>query len=213
MRGIVVDMDSTPSATRPSFDRFADEVVLVAALREGDDQAYEHLVRQHSPHLLAVLMRMLRDADEAADALQESFLQAFRAIGRFEGGSKLSTWLHRIAVNVALMKLRTRRRKPLRSIEDMLPRFIPDGHRAEVGPAWNVTADDLLQRQEDRQMVRQYMDELPDDYRTILLLRDIEEMNTEEAAGALGISPGAVKTRLHRARQALRELLDPHMRV
>ena len=213
MCGIVADMDVTPSTTQEQSPRFADEAALVVALREGDDDAYEYLVRQFSPHLMAVLMRMLRNADEAADALQETFLQAFRAIGRFEGGSKLSTWLHRIAVNVALMRLRTRRRKPLRSIEDMLPRFIPDGHRADRGPAWSVTADDLLQRQEDREMVRQYIDELPDDYRTILLLRDIQEMNTEEAAEVLGITTGAVKTRLHRARQALRELLDPHMRV
>ena len=128
----------------------------------------------------------------------------------------LSTWLHRIAVNAALMKLRSRRRHPEDSIEDLLPKYTEDGHR-EDGHQGNLTKpwkepEGLLQRQETRSLVRECIDRLPKTYRTVLLLRDIEELDTEEAAQLIGISPNAVKIRLHRARQALRTLLDPHFR-
>jgi RNA polymerase sigma-70 factor (ECF subfamily) len=143
--------------------------------------------------------------------VQDAFFCAFRSLGKFEGGCALSTWLHRIVVNAALVKLRTRRRRPEESIEPLLPRFLEDGHHVARPSEW-MPADLLLERRETRELVRAAIDRLPESYRTILLLRDIEEMDTEETARALDITPTAAKVRLHRARQALRTLLDPEMR-
>ena len=115
------------------------------------------------------------------------------------------------------MKIRSRQRKPedsidsIESIEHLLPRFVEDGHRADPGPAWKESADALMQQQETRRLVRTSIDRLPDTYPSVLMLRDIEEYDTQETAQALGISPNAVKIRLHRARQALRTLLDPRL--
>ncbi len=189
-----------------------DEPKLLEALRAGDGEAYERLVRSYGGRMLAVTRRLLRDEEEARDAVQDAFLSAFRSIDRFEGQSRLSTWLHRIAVNAALMKLRSKKRKPETSIEDLLPGFIEDGHMAEPPEApWREGADALLARGETREWVRRRIDDLPESHRTVLLLRDIEELDTAEVAKLLDLSPGAVKTRLHRARQALRSLLDPDL--
>ncbi len=190
----------------------AGEADLVARLRAGSDAAYEELVRAQGARLLAVARRLLRSEEDARDAVQDAFISAFRAIDRFEGGSRLSTWLHRIVVNAALMKLRSQQRKPDTSIEDLLPRFLEDGHFAEPPAEWQQSADQALERRETRELVRQAIDGLPENYRTVLLLRDIEGLDTAETAEALGVTANAVKIRLHRARQALRQQLDEHMR-
>ncbi len=188
-----------------------DEGELLAALRAGDDAAYRSLVMTHTPALLTVARRILSSEEDARDAVQEAFVSAFKSIARFEGGSKLSTWLHRIAVNAALMKLRSRKRSQETSIEELLPTFRDDGHASQPSSRWRDAAAEA-QRREVRDLVRQSIDRLPEIYRTVLLLRDIEEYSTEETAELLEINANAVKTRLHRARQALRSLLDPHMR-
>ncbi len=186
---------------------------LVTQMRAGDDRAYERLLRDHGGRILAVTRRILNNEEDARDAAQEAFLQAFKSIDRFEGQAKLSTWLHRIAVNAALMKRRRSYRTKEVSIEDLLPRYQKDGrHATSPGPVWSQTADEHLQARETQRVVREQIDRLPEDYRTVLLLRDIEGMDTQHAAETLGVSVGAVKTRLHRARQALRTLLDPYMR-
>ena len=185
---------------------------LVSLLRSGDEAAFERLVRDHGGRLLSVARRFLRDEEEARDAVQECFLSAYRALDRFDQGSRLSTWLHRIVVNACLMRLRTRRRKPEASIEELLPQFQADGHQVHQTPEWEGSAETLLSRKETRSIVREAIDRLPDSYRAVLLLRDIEELSTEEAAQSLGVTANAVKIRLHRARQALRGLLEPHFR-
>ena len=189
-----------------------DEQVLLQGLRDHRPEAFESLVRAYTPRLLAVARRMLGSDEDARDVVQDGFLNAFRAIDRFEGHAKLSTWLHRIVVNAALMKLRTRRRKPEESLEPLLPAFRENGHHADKFSAWDEAADDLAEREETRQVVREAILSLPETYREVLVLRDIEEMSTDETARALGITPNAVKIRLHRARLALRTLLDPHLR-
>lgn len=193
-------------------DAAAADAILLARLRAGDSSAYDDLVRAYSPRMLAVTRRLLNSEDDAKDAVQDAFLSAFRGLANFEGGALLSTWLHRIAVNAALMKLRTRKRKPERSIETLLPVYLEDGHHAENFQEWNLPADKAMMRAEQRAVVRQCIGELPDNYRTVLILRDIEELDTDEVAERLGVTPNAVKIRLHRARQALRTLLDPHFR-
>ena len=183
---------------------------LLAALQRGDDRAYETLVKTNTGRMLAVARRILKSDEEAYDATQEAFLQAFKAIGRFQGESLLSTWLHRITVNACLMRLRHKKRHPEAALEELLPVFDDTGHRVESGPAWT---DDVMERMESAQLqkvVKDAVAKLPDNYRTVIVLRDIEGLSTEEAAEALGIRPEAAKMRLHRARQALRTLLSPH---
>ena len=188
------------------------EAKLLDGLKAGEPVAFEELVRAQGPRLLAVTRRLLRNDEDARDAVQDAFLSAFKSIGGFEGASRLGTWLHRIAINAALMKLRTRRRKPERSIEEFLPTYLDDGHHVDRPQPWAESGEAGAIRAETRQLVRSSIDELPEDYRNVLILRDIEELDTAETAELLGISIGAAKVRLHRARQALRTILDPHFR-
>ena len=166
-------------------------------------------MRSSSGRLLAVARRFCANEEDAQDILQTAYLNAFRALETFEGHAQLSTWLHRIVVNTALMKLRSQRRKPEESIETLLPAFQSDGHHVEQFSDWTTPADVLLEQTETRATVRACIGRLPEMYRTVLLLRDIEELSTREAAEALALTPAAVKTRLHRARQALSTLLRP----
>ncbi len=188
-----------------------DDSALLERLRRGDEAAFEELVRAYGGRMLAVARRLLPDEEDARGAVQDAFLSAFRAIGRFEGQARLSTWLHRIVVNAALMKLRTRRRKPEQSIEELLPGFLEDGHLAHPAVEWRKPAEDPVEREELRALLRESIDRLPEGYRNVLVLRDIEEFDTEETAKLMNLSVAAVKTRLHRARQALRGLLEPHL--
>ena len=119
------------TAFSQQFDNETNDSALLTKLRASDTAAYETLVRTYSGRLLAVTRRLLRNEEDARDAVQDAFLSAFRALHTFEEGSLLSTWLHRIAVNAALMKLRTRRRHPEDSIEDLLPKYTEDGHRED----------------------------------------------------------------------------------
>jgi RNA polymerase sigma-70 factor, ECF subfamily len=184
---------------------------LLARLRAGEELAFEELVRRETRHLLAVARRVLRNDDDAEDAVQQAFLSAFRALPTFNGQSRLTTWLHRIVTNAALMKLRTRGRRPEDSIEDLLPNYLEDGHHVEQFSEWALPADRRLLQRETRAQVRAAIDRLPESYRTVLLLRDIEELSTEETARALGVNANTVKIRLHRARQALITLLKPEL--
>ena len=185
------------------------EAALLARVRAGDESACEELVRQHCGRMLAVARRYLRSEDDSADAVQDAFLAAFRSLDSFAGNSTLGTWLHRIVVNVCLMKRRARSRSREVRVEDLFPTF--DGAGRPSGPVqpWEDDAQARLSRAELRAQVRACIDRLPDPYREVLLLRDIEEFDTDQTARHLGITPGAVKTRLHRARQALRALLEP----
>jgi RNA polymerase sigma-70 factor (ECF subfamily) len=203
---------SLPSpAAESSVSAGGAEAALLERLRAGDDAAYEELVRGETRHLLAVARRLLRNEEDAQDAVQQAFLSAFRALPTFNGQSRLTTWLHRIVTNAALMKLRTRGRRSEDSIDELLPKFMEDGHHVEQFSEWAIPADARMLRRETRAHVRAAIAALPDSYRTVLLLRDIEELSTEETAQALGVNPNTVKIRLHRARQALLKLLKPRM--
>jgi len=158
--------------------------------------------------MLAVARRLVGNDEEARDAVQEAFIAAYRGLGSFAGQARLGTWLHRIVVNCCLMRLRSRRIRPEESIEDLLPRFLEDGHQANPARAWEANAEELCSQGEMRRLVRAAIARLPETYRTVLVLRDLEELDTAEVAELLGATPNAVKIRLHRARQALRELLD-----
>jgi RNA polymerase sigma-70 factor (ECF subfamily) len=198
------------AAANPPPGPHADEAALVARLRAGDEAAFEQLLRTYGGRMLAVARRFVHNEEDARDVVQDAFLAAFKGIDRFEGHSQLGTWLHRIVVNTALQKFRSRQRKPEKSIDDLLPAYREDGHRDQPDAPWSESATGALERGETRALVRDSIDQLPEAYRTVLLLRDIEGLDNEEAARILGMSVPAVKSRLHRARQALRTLLHPH---
>jgi RNA polymerase sigma-70 factor (ECF subfamily) len=188
-----------------------DESDLVARLKAKDERAYETLVRANASRLLVVAKRLLRNDSEAAEAVQEAFVSAFQSIDGFAGKSKLSTWLHRITINAALMRIRLKARQHEESLEGLLPTYLDDGHQANPATAWPPDAHEGLEGAEMRAMVRKCIDRLPASYRTVLVLRDIEELDTDETARILGVNANIVKVRLHRARQALRTLLDAHV--
>jgi RNA polymerase sigma-70 factor, ECF subfamily len=183
-----------------------DEATVLAGLRRGDDDAFEQIFRRYGGRMMATARRLLRNDEDARDAVQEAMLSAFKSAGRFEGEAQIGTWLHRIVVNAALMRLRTRHRKPETSIEELLPVFQGDGHRA-VPANDDAFPDALAERGQLLAMLREAVHELPEHYREVYLLRDIEELSSEEVALAMGITPNAVKIRLHRARQALMALV------
>jgi len=184
------------------------ESALVAGLRAGDDASFALLVTGHGGRMLSVARRMLGDEEDARDCVQDAFLQAFRRVGTFREDASLATWLHRIVVNAALMRIRQRARRPSESIEDLLPRFDEDGLRVDPGARHAPSPDRLLERAQSAERVRRAIDRLPGGYRNVLLLRDIEDLDTEETARLLDMTAGAIKTRLHRARAALKSMLE-----
>jgi RNA polymerase sigma-70 factor (ECF subfamily) len=201
--------EKDPLNLPPSHDQDA-EAQLLARLRAGDEEASAWLVRKHGGRMLAVARRLLRCQEDGTDAVQDAFLAAFRCLDKFEGKSSLGTWLHRIVVNTCLTKLRAQSRSRATSLDDLLPKFDETGHHAGPGRPWEEQALSRLKREETRRQVHACIDRLPEAYRTVLLLRDIQELDTHQTADHLGLTAATVKTRLHRARQALRTLLEPH---
>lgn len=158
--------------------------------------------------MLAVAKRILRNEADAQDCVQEAFLQAFQKIKGFEERSSIATWLHRIVVNAALMRLRQKTRRKETPVDDHLAAFDERGMRREEDSVLLRQPDAILESRETQILVRQAIDGLPEDFRNILLLRDIEECDTFETANLLDLSPSAAKTRLHRARAALKKRLE-----
>lgn len=203
-------MEDSLSSTTIRDD--SNDATLLLGMQAGDDGAFEDCLRLYCNRMLATARRILKNEEEAKDAVQDAFLSAFKSIGEFEGRSQLGTWLCRIVVNAALGRLRAMKRHPERSIDELLPRFAADEHHLEPPVPWKETPDSSIQKAETRELVQRCIDQLPESYRIVLLLRDIEGVATDEAAKLLDTSVAVVKTRLHRARQALRTLLDPHFR-
>lgn len=193
----------------------SEEAALVAELKGGRPAAFERLVSEFGPTMRAVIRRLLRHDEDTDEALQEAFLAAFKAIARFESRSSLGTWLHRIAVNAALMRLRSKQVRALESpsegVDELLPDFVGLGVFREPQKRWCELPEEPAMRSELCATVRQAIDSLPAAQRVALLLRDIEELSNEELAEALGVTVNAAKIRVHRARQALRTLLEPRM--
>ncbi len=189
-----------------SFDE-----IDVERLKQREIAVWEALVREESPRLFQFLLRFLQDEEEARNVMQEAFLQAFQQIDTFRGASRLTTWLYGIALNQARLLLRKKRRSETLGETD-LDRLQPAFSRGMYLHHYRPWPPDVLtEREELRQLVREAIDRLPDNYREIILLCDIEELSTKEVARLLNLSEGAIRVRLHRARQALRALLSPHI--
>jgi RNA polymerase sigma-70 factor, ECF subfamily len=185
------------------------EAALTGRLRAGDATALEALMDRFAPRVYRLALGITRNESDAEEVVQDVFLNLFRKAGTFEGRAALGTWVYRITVNAALIKRRGKRFKLEVHLEDHLPTFDDSGHRegdrAFVLADWSESPEAELLSKETRTLVRRLIDALPDGYRLVLLLKDVEELSCEEVAEVVGESVAAVKSRLHRARMALRE--------
>ena len=175
------------------------------------ENEFETLVRSNISQMLLVANRILKDKSLAEDAVQLAFSKVHERYDTFENRSDIATWVHRIVVNEALMILRQKKRLNEGSIDELLPEFDQSGCRIDTWLAETKSPENKLQDQQSRDVVTTTINKLPTQYRIVLILRDIEEMTTEETANALDISTANVKTRLHRARSALKHLLAPYL--
>jgi RNA polymerase sigma-70 factor, ECF subfamily len=186
-----------------------DEPALVAAAKAGEVEAFETLVERYERKIFRLTMNITQNREDAEDAMQEAFLKAYEHLGEFQGNSRFYTWLVRIAVNQALMKLRKRRPNQVSldeevdTGEDTIPREVED---------WGPSPEDRYEQRELSGILSQVIAELDPPFRVVFQLRDIEELSTEETAEALGLSVPAVKSRLLRARLKLRQKLTRYFR-
>ena len=183
------------------------EEQLIERLKNGDANSFEFIVRHYGSYILAITKRYLASEADAHDALQETYLQAFRAIGNFQGRSSLKSWLHRIAINTSLMKLRSQKRRLVDLLDDTASLFDSNGKRIETESEATPSVEEVEIDNSKREFVRQQIHSLPETAKNLLLLRDIEGYSTSEVADLLGISIASVKTGLHRARHALKKKL------
>ena len=199
---------SQPPATAPPAE--SDEE-LVARARAKDFVAFEKLLDRYEDRIFRLAYRFVRNETEAKEILQDTFLTIWRKLDTFKGDSQFSSWLYRVAANAALMRLRAQRRHPEVSTEDLPIGYLDNyGQIPPQTENWAKRPDDELQSEELRRHIQSAVDALPEIYRTVFLIRDVEGLSTEETAEVLQISVPTVKTRLHRARIALRDSISTY---
>lgn len=184
---------------------------LISRVRDGDGEAFAELTRRYSGKVFAISMSMLRNEQDALDVVQDTFLNVHRRLDSFRGDAAFSSWIRRITTNNALMKLRTRRRKPETSLELKSPGFDGEGRHERVVVDVAPLADEIQESQELGRAIRQAVDDLPEKYRIVLILADYRQMTMKEIAEELELTVPNVKTRLHRARLAIREALQDYV--
>jgi RNA polymerase sigma-70 factor (ECF subfamily) len=189
-------------AASPSDDE------LIARARAKDFAAFETLLGRYEDKVYRLAFRIVRNETDAKEILQETFVSIWRKLDTFKGDSQFGSWVYRIATNAALMRLRSQRRHPEVSTEELPIGYLDNyGQPMPAGENWSKRPDDQLQSSELRTHIQTAVDALPDIYRTVFIVRDVEGLSTEETAASLGISVPTVKTRLHRARIALRDAI------
>ena len=201
-----------PAAVRSAADLAGSgDPVLVERARQGDEAAVRTIVQRHNRRLYRVARAVLRNDSEAEDVVQETYVRAFTSLGSFRGDSALSTWLTRIALNEALG--RVRRRRSTTGLEAAEAEGGSNGACLIMFPSSpsSATPETELARGQVRALLEQAVDELPEPFRVVFILREIEDMSTEETAMHLSIRSETVKTRLHRARRLLRTALDKRL--
>ena len=191
-------------------EQVSDEIALVQAAKAGDVGAFEQLVKRYDRNVFRIAQHITQNREDAEDVVQDAFLKAYENLEQFQGQSKFYTWLVRIAVNEALMKLRRRRPERMVSLdeevktdEDSMPREVAD---------WSPNPEQLYSQSELRDILGKTIQGLPPSFRTVFVLRDVEGLSTEETAEALDLSIPAVKSRLLRARLQLRERLNRYFK-
>ena len=192
----------TPTTSVPAG---FDESALVAQAKAGDQSAFSELVNRYERKIYRLAKNITRNDEDAEDVLQDAFLKAYTHLDNFKGDSKFYTWIVRIAVNEALMRLR--KRKTDRSVPLDEPVELGEETVQREIAVWEDNPEQQYSQEEWRRILDEAVDSLKPDFRTVFVLRDIEELSTEETAETLGISVPAVKSRLLRARLALRERL------
>ena len=187
-----------------------DEAQMIASILAGDSQQFHQLIRPYERRLYVMALSMLRNEADAEDVAQEACLKAYRNLASFRADSKFGTWLVSITLNVARNRLRRNRLTHMESID------IPPDETGHVSPAllrdWHEVPSEVLERGEVRLILRKAIDALPEIYREVFLLRDVEELSIKEAAETLGVTEASVKVRLHRARTMLQKTLAPELK-
>jgi RNA polymerase sigma-70 factor (ECF subfamily) len=184
------------------------DTVLVERVKQGNSGAFEELVRRYEHKVYSITYRMMGNPEDAREAQQEAFLRAYRFLPKFESKSSFYTWLYRIATNVSLTKLRRRKAPPTVSLDEPLNE---EGSGTLEIPDEVHTPQTEFKRRRLRDAIQKAVDELPSDYKPVVVLRDMEGLPNEEVSETLGISVPAVKSRLHRGRMMLREKLAGYM--
>jgi len=188
------------------------EKALLVRLQSGDSDAFAEVVRRYGGRLLASTRRLLGSEEDARDCVQDTFVKALSSIESFEGRASVGTWLHRIAINVALSKLRARTKGSVEEPLSSAGNFHSSGCRIESNVSDGFEVEKLVQLREIKDIVDVFVAELPPGYREVYLLRELEGFTTQEAADALGISAANVKVRFHRARNELKAKLMEHLK-
>ncbi len=186
------------------------ETAVLEQARRGDTDALTGLLRRYEGKIFRLALHITQNREDAEDVLQETFLKAFEHLDQFQGNSKFYTWIVRIAVNQALMKLRKRKSDRAVSLDEQLDTG-EDTVAREIA-AWDENPEQRYSREELNQILTSAVDDLTPIYRAVFVLRDIEELSTEETAEALNLSVPAVKSRLLRARLQLRDKLTRHFK-
>ena len=185
----------------------SDEVQLVERARAGDLEAFEELLGRHQQRVMRVVLSILKEPMDAEEVAQDVFLTVFEKIDHFRGDSSFSTWLHRVAVNAALMRRRKSKADRSVPLDDVMPSFDERGHLAVDIADWSQQAGDPVLAREAGEVIEAAVEKLDEMYRTVFGLRDVQGFSTEETAEILELSVPAVKSRLHRARLFLRREL------
>ena len=212
MPGECSEAVSAPLGLRPSYglshNPREEDHELVGHLKARDERAFETMVHRYTNQMLATARRLLGSEHDAQDAVQQAFISVFRAIPAFNAEARLSTWLHKIVVNAALAQLRSRHRRVPELLLEHLRTECDAVDEQAGGSSWvSHGSEQAMAGRETREMVRTCIDQLPESYRAVLFLRDIQELDTAEVAERLAISPNAIKIRLHRARRILKSLV------
>ncbi len=187
---------------------------LVAALRREDEHAPDLLVERYGDRVYRLGLRITSSREDAEEVAQDALWTAARKIGTFKGDSAFGSWLYRIAANAAYMKLRTRKAKAREVLlEDVIPAFDADGVHFEPMDDWSPRVDEQALHRELRDVLQRAIDDLPPDYRTALVLHDVEGLSNPDIAETLGISLPAVKSRVHRSRLFVRQKLAGYLQT
>lgn len=188
-----------------------EDAVLVTRIHSGDMAAFELLVERYQDRVYGLALGMLRDDTDAQDVVQDTFLNVFRKLDTFRGDSAFSSWLYRIAANNAMMRLRSRRRAPTISLEDNLPQLDGEGHFMVPVEDWTRRVDHVMENRELGEHIKTAVAKLPEKYRIVFLLSDIDELSMKEVGDILDLTIPNVKTRLHRARLFIRSELSAYL--
>lgn len=187
-----------------------DDQQLVEGLKKKDINAFEYFFNEYHKKIFGLIYKLTKNETDAQDLTQEVFLKVLEKVNTFEGRSAFSSWVYRIAVNTAFMRLRTKRNQPQLSLDSLLPQFHESGYQKQMAKDWSREVEGAILNEEFKETINAAIDKLPEKEKIVFILRDVEEISTEKVGDILGLSVPAVKSRLHRARLFLRKRLSKY---